>query len=86
MLLMLYARTDSRPVRAKELALVCDVAFTTALRWQLVLEDQGWISRTPDPADLRATDVKLTDKGRGILDSFFTSLRCLQPGQNPVGI
>lgn len=32
-------------------------------------ESAGWVTRSPDPADARATLVRLTDAGRAALDS-----------------
>ncbi len=77
MLLMLYGMPGNGPARAKELALGCQVAFTTALRWQAVLESQGMIERTPHRNDARVTEVRLTKKGKDKLDAYFSSLRGL---------
>jgi len=72
MLVALYlADIEQRPVTASGLADWAQCPKTTALRWQHVLEDRQFISRTANPLDARMHLISLTQLGREALDEFF---------------
>ncbi|MFF5785031.1 MarR family winged helix-turn-helix transcriptional regulator [Streptomyces sp. NPDC012693] len=55
---------DAGPQRATELAGYFGVGKATMSRQLRALEDLGLVARDPDPADGRASLVRLTDEGR----------------------
>ncbi|MFF9014817.1 MarR family winged helix-turn-helix transcriptional regulator [Streptomyces sp. NPDC014870] len=55
---------DAGPQRATELAGYFGVGKATMSRQLRVLEDLGLVARDPDPADGRASLVRLTEEGR----------------------
>jgi len=57
------------------------VPATTALRWQNTLFSEGLIERGPHEKDRRMQFVRLTDRGRQLLDRYLTRLfHCGKPG------
>jgi DNA-binding MarR family transcriptional regulator len=56
------------PLRLSELAKCMGLDSSTVSRHVSHLEEGGYLTRTGDPADRRASRVLLTDKGRDILD------------------
>jgi DNA-binding MarR family transcriptional regulator len=72
MLLALYCL----PTRGERLGVTAlsgasAVSLTTALRWQATLLEDGLIERIPDEADARREFVRLTDKGRCMLEDYL---------------
>jgi DNA-binding MarR family transcriptional regulator len=59
----------SRPegIRPSVLADELHIAPRSATEVVDALEDRGWVSRTPDPTDRRATVLTLTDAGRDLV-------------------
>ena len=55
------------PVRMGQLALALEVVPRSATSIVDELEAQGWVRRSPDPGDRRATLVGLTPTGRRVL-------------------
>lgn len=75
MLLTLYcssARGDL--IGVTSLSHAADVPLATGHRWQVVLADQGMIERGPAELDLRRQNVRLTSKGRTLLEAYLTRL------------
>jgi DNA-binding MarR family transcriptional regulator len=58
----------------KGLAYSAAVPPTTGLRWQKVLQVEGFIERGPQGADLRKQILRLTPKGRALMDKYLTRL------------
>jgi DNA-binding MarR family transcriptional regulator len=56
------------PLRVSELAKCMALDSSTVSRHIRHLEENGYLSRTDDPDDRRATRVGLTERGRAILD------------------
>jgi DNA-binding MarR family transcriptional regulator len=56
------------PMRVSELAKCMELDSSTVSRHIRNLEEGGYLSRTDDPDDRRATRVGLTDSGRAALD------------------
>lgn len=56
------------PLRVSELAKCMELDSSTVSRHIRHLEENGYLSRTDDPDDRRATRVDLTDRGRAVLD------------------
>ncbi|NYE37883.1 DNA-binding MarR family transcriptional regulator [Nocardioides cavernae] len=54
-------------MRPSTLAEVLRIAPRSATEVVDALEDRGWVRRSPDPADRRATLLTLTDEGRGLV-------------------
>jgi DNA-binding MarR family transcriptional regulator len=50
------------------------VPQTTALRWQGVLTDEGLIERGPQAVDARRQIVRLTAKGRALMEAYLIRL------------
>jgi DNA-binding MarR family transcriptional regulator len=75
MLLALYCLPARGKVLATtSLAYCADVPQTTALRWERVLEEQGMIERGPHVTDRRLRLVRLTPRGRSLMDEYLTRL------------
>jgi DNA-binding MarR family transcriptional regulator len=75
MLLALYclpARGHMMTVTA--LSYSSGVAQTTALRWQEILRAEGLIERGPQGVDLRKRILRLTPKGRALMEAYLTRL------------
>ncbi len=75
MLLALYclpARGERLTITA--LTLAADTPQTTGHRWQTILTEEGLIERGPLELDARKQFVRLTEKGRRLLDDYLTSL------------
>jgi DNA-binding MarR family transcriptional regulator len=56
------------PLRVSELAKCMDLDSSTVSRHIRHLEENGYLSRTDDPDDRRATRIGLTDRGRAVLE------------------
>lgn len=75
MLLALYclpARGERLTVTA--LSLAANTKSTTGIRWQSILIEQGLIELGPKDLDERLKLVRLTDKGRQLLENYLTRL------------
>jgi len=75
MLLALYclpARGELLGITA--LTLAADVPQTTGHRWQAMLTDEELIERGPAGMDARRQNVRLTAKGRTLLEAYLTRL------------
>ncbi|MBU3863718.1 MarR family transcriptional regulator [Streptomyces sp. 4503] len=55
------------PMRISALATRLGIALPTTSRMVDLLDASGWIERTPDPEDRRASLIALTDPGRQLL-------------------
>lgn len=60
-------RLDDGPRRLGELASTAGVTAPAITLSVAALERHGWVRRSPDPSDRRATLVSLTDAGREAL-------------------
>src|SRR5919198_2481869 len=58
----------SGPLRVSELARCLQLDASTVSRHVAHLQDGGYLTRSGDPDDRRATRVLLTDRGRAVLD------------------
>jgi DNA-binding MarR family transcriptional regulator len=72
MLLALYCL----PTRGERLSVTAlsgasAVSLTAALRWQGALLEDGLIERVPDESDARRDFVRLSDKGRCMLEDYL---------------
>jgi DNA-binding MarR family transcriptional regulator len=56
------------PVRMSDLATTACLDQSTVSRHLRQLEDQGLVTRSPDPDDRRATLLELSDSGRDVLE------------------
>ena len=75
MLLALYclpARGEILSVTA--LAHAADVAQSTGHRWQTIMTKEGLIERGPQGVDARRQSVRLTKKGRELMQSYLSRL------------
>lgn len=64
----LLSRVDADgPVSVSKIAAALDVSQPTASRSLLHLEQEGYVARTPDPADGRVVRYAVTGKGRRAL-------------------
>ena len=76
MLLGLYVADPIQGrVRTTRLAEIAGAALTTALRWIDYLEGAKLIERQPHPNDRRIVWVVLTDRGRELMNEYFTNLQ-----------
>lgn len=72
MFLQLYASTlCGKKECISSLCLASGVPSTTALRWIVHLDRDGWIEKHADPFDRRRTFVRPTQKGLEAMDRFF---------------
>ncbi|WP_395330018.1 MarR family transcriptional regulator [Novosphingobium sp. BL-8H] len=62
---------QDRLISVTSATLASCVPPTTALRWITVLEEQGMVSRTEDPADARRRYLHLTEKSKSMLTNYF---------------
>lgn len=60
------------PSEISERVLVASATMTATLD---VLEDRGWVARTPNPDDRRSVLVSVTDAGRAATDQFLPGIR-----------
>jgi DNA-binding MarR family transcriptional regulator len=67
MMFVLHQVQVNGPLRVSELAGCMGLDASTASRHVRNLEDGGYLARTGDPGDRRASRVRLTPKGRGAL-------------------
>ena len=67
MMFVLYQIQANGSLRVSELAGCMGLDASTASRHVRNLEDGGYLARTGDPGDRRASRVRLTPKGRGAL-------------------
>ena len=67
MMFVLHQIQVNGPLRVSELAGCMGLDASTASRHVRNLEDDGYLARTGDPGDRRASRVRLTPKGRGAL-------------------
>ncbi|NUH35990.1 MarR family transcriptional regulator [Streptomyces samsunensis] len=63
----LGALATQGPMRISALATRLGIALPTTSRMVDLLDASGWIERTPDPEDRRASLIALTDPGRELL-------------------
>jgi DNA-binding MarR family transcriptional regulator len=66
------------PLTPSEIAdrLVVPAASMTSLLD--TLEAQGWVQRTPNPADRRSVLVQITDEGRATVDRLLPGIRAIE--------
>jgi DNA-binding MarR family transcriptional regulator len=77
------AARQGQKYSASEVGLDAKIPLTTALRYLAILESDGMILRTNDPANRRRTFVSLTMKGRSALDeSFNETMRLMEKQHN----
>jgi DNA-binding MarR family transcriptional regulator len=63
---------DAGPLRLNDLAARTGTSAPTASRTVDVLDDLGFVERTPDPDDRRAVRIELTPAGRTLVDERKT--------------
>ena len=68
MMFVLHQVSARGSVRVSELARFMGLDVSTASRHTRQLQDGGYLARTGDPTDRRASRVRLTPKGRAALD------------------
>lgn len=73
MLLALYCfdRDQRQLLTVTALSLAAEVKPTTGLRWQNTLLSLGLMERGPGPKDNRCVYVRLSQKGRGVLEEYL---------------
>jgi hypothetical protein len=72
MMLILYIGQHYQRQNIGRLADIAGVAATTALRWLDYLEQHQLLEREPNPTDARSMFVRLSEKGREALDTYFS--------------
>ncbi|MCO4091539.1 MAG: hypothetical protein HEQ34_06250 [Sphingorhabdus sp.] len=68
---LFIAGEQGRRISVSSACIAAAVPATTALRWVSVLEDNGYISRQPDPNDLRRIFVALTPEVTEKVREYF---------------
>lgn len=77
MLLELYAsELGYKRVSVTSLGIASAAPATTALRWLVLLENEGWVVRSNDPLDARRRFVSLTPKASAAMEEFFAQSNC----------
>lgn len=75
MLLSLYCLPSRAEIMTvTSLSYAACVPQSTGLRWQKTLTDEGLIERGPQGVDLRKQMIRLTKKGRALMDRYLTHL------------
>lgn len=74
MLLRLYV-AEKGLLTIRDLIVMTEEPKTTALRWISYLENKGFVRRRPDSVDRRLIDIELLDRGRELLDAYFSEAR-----------
>lgn len=75
MLLSLYCLPARGEIMtASSLSYASCVSPSTGFRWQKTLTDEELIERGPQGVDLRKQMIRLTDKGRTLMDRYLTHL------------
>jgi hypothetical protein len=74
MLDLYAAHYEGESVSVSSLCIAAAVPQTTALRWITMMTNEGWLLRWNDPTDGRRAYLKLSDKARSRLDSYFDDL------------
>jgi len=69
-LLVVLAEHPHRTARQSELAGIAEFSLSRLSHAITRLVDRGWVTRTPDPNDRRATLVTLTDAGANALETI----------------
>ncbi len=64
---VLYRVAQQEPVRVSDLAVCCGLDASTVSRHAKSLEDLGYLARSGDPQDRRASRLELTEAGRDYL-------------------
>jgi DNA-binding MarR family transcriptional regulator len=64
---LMAALGDRGPLRATELADTVFTDLSTVSRQVALLVERGYVDRTPDPDDRRATRLELSERGRAVL-------------------
>jgi len=74
-LLDLYvAARENRRVPTTSACIGAHVPPTTALRWLRILEMRGQVEREEDGRDGRRTFVKLTERGKAVMEAFLGTM------------
>jgi DNA-binding MarR family transcriptional regulator len=68
---LFIAAEESKQISVSSLCIASAVPATTALRWIAILEAEGLIERSCDPADARRVFVALCDDGFAKMKSYF---------------
>jgi DNA-binding MarR family transcriptional regulator len=74
---VLHHVAEKAPLRVSELARCIRLDSSTVSRHVRHLEDLGYLARSGDPDDRRATRLRLTDKGRARLDEAMQAKAAL---------
>lgn len=70
-LLQLYV-SDGSVLAIRDLVLMTEEPKSTAIRWVAYLEEKRLVARRPDRTDRRMIRVKLLERGRALLDAYFS--------------
>lgn len=72
LLIELYeAEREGTSLTVSMLGLISGIPQTTALRYLILLEEQGHLRRVEHPMDYRKTNVRLTQSAKTALDQIF---------------
>jgi DNA-binding MarR family transcriptional regulator len=73
----LHHVAEKAPLRLSELARCTRLDSSTVSRQVKNLEDLGYLERSGDPQDRRASRLRLTDQGRAVLDEAMRARAAL---------
>lgn len=65
---VLFALEKGGPQRLGDLAGMLGISAASMSRLREVLEEGGWVAGDPDPSDLRACQLRLTEAGSALLE------------------
>jgi DNA-binding MarR family transcriptional regulator len=74
---VLHHVAERAPLRLSELARCIRLDSSTVSRQVKNLEDLGYLERSGDPLDRRASRLRLTDQGRAVLDEAMRARAAL---------
>jgi DNA-binding MarR family transcriptional regulator len=78
LLLALYVSDHGRKLTISNLISFTTAAHATAVRWLDYLQKEGLVLRETHPTDRRSSFVGLSERGRKLLDTYFSELLSLE--------
>lgn len=71
---LMIAEREHASISVTSVCIASGVPATTALRWLAVIESEGLVERTADSLDRRRSFVRMSEKGRVLMNRFFAQL------------
>lgn len=72
---LFVAEAEAKPLSVTSACIGAAVPTSTALRWLVILEEQGLVRRENDPSDARRVFLHLTGEGYARMTDYFLQLQ-----------